>query len=575
MNKPLSVFSGQHTSKGRKAINQDALLSCVPSDPSSLLFKGACFVCADGVSSSSVSQVASDQAVRQFIKLYYLSPESWSTQRSATQTIQEINANLYTKTRQGPFRYDIEKGYVCTFSALILKGQLAHIFHIGDSVVMRIRNQKCELLTQSHRVIVNHQQSYLGRALGASAQLDLDYHCETTQNGDIFILMTDGVDEFITNADLLNIVNAKDALLDINTLANDIIKIAYKNGSHDNLSIQIVQVDKIIEQAQIPSHKDAKLLLELPKLGDTLDGFLLERELHSSQRSHVYLAKDIVSQHYVALKIPATELQQDALLLQQFGVEEWIIRRINSPFVIAASSRDKPRKHVFMVTDYFQGQHLHQWILDNPNPSLEKVRDIVEQIGKGLMAMHHAQILHQDIRPENIMIDAAGNVKIIDMGAARVAGITELVHEVDSSILGTAMFTAPEYFLGDLGTEQSDLYSLAMLTYFLLSGRYAYGPNVAKCQTQQDLRKLQYSSVLDSGKAIPLWIDYALKQALQLNPAKRCETISEFLYQLRQPSPSFIGRIKAPIIERHPVRFWQVVALILFIVNMVLLANMF
>jgi len=572
-NKPLSVIAGQQTSKGRKAINQDALLFCIPSEPSSLLLKGACFVCADGVSSSSVSQIASDQAVRDFLKLYYLSSESWSTQRSATQTIQEINANLYAKTRQGPFRYDIEKGYVCTFSALVLKGRLAHIFHVGDSVIMRIRNQQCEVLTQAHRVSVNNQQSYLGRALGANTQLDIDYHFEATQKGDFYLLMTDGVHEFVSTSLLLELFNSNS--LDLNVLARQIHDIAFENGSPDNLSIQIVQVEDINEHPQLVPQQDAKILAELPKLGEVLDGFLLERLLHSSQRSHVFLAKDLSSQHYVALKLPATELQQDTLLLQQFGVEEWIIRRINSPFVIGSTSSTKLRKHLFMVTDYFQGQHLHQWILDNPRPSLETVRDIVEQVGKGLMAMHHAQILHQDLRPENIMIDAAGNVKIIDMGAARVAGITELVHEVDTNILGTAMYTAPEYFLGDIGTEQSDLYSLAMLTYYLLSGRFAYGPHVAKCQTQQALFKLQYSSVLDSGRAIPLWVDYTLRHALQLNPEKRCETISEFLHQLRHPSPSFVSRIKAPLIERHPVRFWQTVALVLLIVNLTLFGMLF
>jgi serine/threonine protein kinase len=80
---------------------------------------------------------------------------------------------------------------------------------------------------------------------------------------------------------------------------------------------------------------------------------------------------------------------------------------------------------VYVATEFIDGQTLSQWMIDNPRPDLETVRGLVEQIAKGLRAFHRLEMLHQDLRPENIMIDKTGTAKIIDFGATRVAGLVE------------------------------------------------------------------------------------------------------------------------------------------------------
>ena len=115
-------------------------------------------------------------------------------------------------------------------------------------------------------------------------------------------------------------------------------------------------------------------------------------------------------------------------------------------------------------------------MIDNPKPDLETVRGIVEQIAKGLQAFHRMEMLHQDLRPDNIMIDKTGTVKIIDFGSTRVAGVVEAAPPGGrDDILGTAQYTAPEYFLGENGTSRSDLFSLGVITYQMLTGRLPYG----------------------------------------------------------------------------------------------------
>src|SRR6185503_18814587 len=123
---------------------------------------------------------------------------------------------------------------------------------------------------------------------------------------------------------------------------------------------------------------------------------------------------------------------------------------------------------------------LSQWMRDNPKPDLETVRGIVEQIAKGLQAFHRMEMLHQDIRPDNIMIDKTGTAKIIDFGATKVAGAVEASPPGHDDILGTAQYTAPEYFLGESGSPRSDQFSLGVIAYQMLTGKLPYGAQVAQ-----------------------------------------------------------------------------------------------
>lgn len=155
------------------------------------------------------------------------------------------------------------------------------------------------------------------------------------------------------------------------------------------------------------------------------DGYTIIKEVHASSRSHVYLALDGESNSRVILKTPSVDLGADPACLERFLMEEWVARRINRTHVLKACPPTRKRHFLYIVTEYIEGQSLSQWMVDNPKPALETVRGIVEQIARGLRAFHRLDMLHQDLRPENIIIDTTGTVKIIDFGSTRVAGIVE------------------------------------------------------------------------------------------------------------------------------------------------------
>jgi serine/threonine protein kinase len=170
------------------------------------------------------------------------------------------------------------------------------------------------------------------------------------------------------------------------------------------------------------------------------------------------------------------------------------------------------------------------------------------------------------------MIDSTGTVKIIDFGSTRVAGVAEMAEsEGRANLLGTAQYTAPEYFLGEAGTTRSDIFSLGVIGYQMLAGKLPYGAEVAKSRTKAAQNKLRYRPLLDEKRNVPAWIDAAIRKAVQPDPYRRYEELSEFIYDLRHPNTLLLNEKSPPLIDRNPLVFWQCVSFILTIITAVLL----
>jgi serine/threonine protein phosphatase PrpC/ribosomal protein L39E len=515
-------------------------------------------VIADGISSSSVSRVAAESSVKSFLTDYYCTSEAWSVKTSAQRVIAATNSWLYAQTRRSQYSYDKDKGYVCTLSALIVKSTSAYIFHVGDSRIYRAYGTGLEQLTEDHRIVISSEESYLGRALGINPQTEIDYRMLKVEQGDVFVLATDGVYEYAEG----RFINAtiKEFSRDLDQAARIIVARAFERGSADNMTIQIVRIDELPagEAGEVfgqPTELPLPPLLE-PRMA--FDGYRIVRELHGSSRSHIYLAVDTETEETVVLKTPSIDLSGDPAYLRRFMMEEWVARRLNSAHVLKPCTPSRKRNFLYVTMEFIDGQTLKQWMTDNPKPDLETIRGIVEQIARGLQAFHRKEMLHQDIRPDNIMIDKTGTAKIIDFGSTNVRGVLEATPSADrNEILGTIQYTAPEYFLGEGGSTRSDIFSLGVITYHLLTGRLPYGADAAKVRTKSQRNKLRYKSALDDQREIPAWIDAVLEKAVHPDPLKRYDELSEFTHELRHPSKKYLDASKAPLIERNPLLFWK------------------
>ena len=561
----LSVSLGQASSKGRKAVNQDFHGALVP-DGRAMSLKGITVALADGISTSDVSHVAAQTAVKSLLADYYSTPDSWTAQTAASTVINATNSWLHAQTA-GTLSGEVDRGYVCTLAALILKARQAHLFHVGDSRIWRVSGGSLEPLTDDHQSL-----GMLSAAMGAREIVEISYTSVPLEQGDVYLLTTDGVHEFWTPAQVI----AQIAAGDLQAAADAVLTAAHAAGSPDNMTVQIVRIDALPSGESSINTDDLTLPFPtLPKAGEILDGYEILRNLHGNHRSHLFLAKAPDGMK-VALKIPGSETRDDPEQLRRFVLEEWIARRLSNPHLLSAPAPlEAPRAYLYSVTEFIDGQTLRQWMADNPQPSLEQVRDIVEQIVKGLRPFHRREMLHQDIRPENIMITDDGVVKLIDFGSAYVAGVQEAApFPEEAGILGTYQYTAPEYFSNEPVSFRSDMFSVGVVAYEMLTGYLPYGTQVAKVRTPRDRTALRYRNANNDERAISKWIDEALLRAVHADPIKRYATFSDFIKDLRTPSTAYQKRHARPLMERDPLKFWQGLSFALAILCVVLAAQL-
>ncbi|HEY5648719.1 MAG TPA: bifunctional protein-serine/threonine kinase/phosphatase, partial [Nitrospiria bacterium] len=459
------------------------------------------------------------------------------------------------------------RGMVTTLSALVLKSSTAYVFHVGDTRIYRLRQGDLECLTDDHRMIVSKDRQYLARAMGVDIHLAIDCRTVPVEPGDLFFLATDGIHDFLSKDDLKNHLNA---MTNPEQTVRKVVEHARRAGSNDNLTCQLIRVEHLPIQDRNELYER---LTELPfppplETGMVLDGYRILREIHSSNRTELYLAFDTMSGTEVVLKTPSVNFEDDPGFIDRFLHEEWAGKRLNSDHVLKILDPKRPRSCLYYVTEKVEGQTLRQWMLDNPRPALSRVREAVEQIARGLRAFHRLEMVHRDLKPENIMIDAHGTVKIIDFGSSKIAGIEEIAVPWERNhLLGTQNFTAPECIQGDSETERSDLFSLGVMTYQMITGNLPYGEDINPSKQE----KACYISVRRFNPEIPAWVDGALEKAVHFDPHRRHEVISEFIHDLSNPNPAFLIKTPKPLIEKDPLGFWRTLAFGMLILNFLII----
>jgi eukaryotic-like serine/threonine-protein kinase len=554
------VTLGQHSVAGLKERNDDSYGIVVPTN-GLLETHGIAMAIADGMSTSEGAKEASELCIKSFLEDYYCTHASWSVKKSVGVVLTAVNNWLYA---QGARKHGSEKGMVSTFSGVVLKGGIAHLFHAGDCRINRIRDGVAELLTRDHRVRVGRGREMLARAFGIDQNLEIDYRAEPMEAGDVLVFTTDGVHDFRTASEIATLLATHKDNLDV--AARAIVAAALANGSTDNLTCQIVRVDSPGFADELGHLQKLTALPFPPELapGQTFDGFRIVRELHASNRTQVYLALDEVGQE-VVLKTPSVNFEDDPAYIEQFAKEEWIGRLVASPHVLKVLPRDQPRRHLYTVTEFCDGQTLRAWMTDHPKPDLETVRAIVEQIAKGLRAFHRKDIIHRDLKPENVLIDKAGVIKIIDFGSSFAAGFGEMATVVKQPALaGTIDYTAPEYHYGERPTNRSDIFALGVIAYEMLTGTLPYGRGFSN---RRDVAQLTYISARAVREDLPPWIDAALAHAVAKAPGERTDALSALVENIQRPNSALNYDRPLSALERNPVAFWQTMALVLLILN--------
>jgi serine/threonine protein kinase len=584
----LSLSFGGYSCAGQKAQNQDAFAALIPQE-NDIVSKGIIATIADGVSSANKAAEAAQLSVTQFINDYYATPETWSTQKSAAKVLTSLNQWLYSQS-DGINKQSAE--WLTTFSALIVKSSTGYIFHVGDTRISLFRQNKISAITHDHNRKQSHGHTVLTRALGADSRLEVDVHQVDIQAGDIYLLTCDGVHEYLTDkqisAELLKLNNQGGSAptnLALEQLSQKLTQLAIKQGSDDNVSCLLVYINSTPNRELIEIERDllSKTIPPALSIGMKLDGYKVCKVIHASTRSHLYLVESLADnaaenktdKTLSVLKVPSENFSDDPLYLQGFMREAWLGERISHQHIMKIKTGNVNSPFLYHVCEYINGQTLTQWMFDNPLPSIAQVRDIIKQITLALRAFQRLELVHRDLKPDNIMIDSNGQIKLIDYGTVLIASLAENSDTFTETVpQGTLNYIAPETLLTLKADHQSDLFSLGVIAYEMLCGELPFKPMRRAEVSFHNYAQWQYRSCKQFRGDLPLWLDLALEKSTKADPSLRYLAFSEFNADLSKPNLSAIEDYKSqPIMQRNPVQFWQGVSALLFIVLIIVLAN--
>jgi len=593
----LVISFGGYSDKGDKDENQDAF-ALKRNQGLDLELKGHVAVIADGVSSANRAAKASQMSVCHFINEYIATPETWSVKKSATKVINSLNNWLYAQQLVADEQGRLEQWF-STFTALILKGERAHIFHIGDCQVVKINDDGYQTLTKDHASL----SGTLNRALGAGEHIEIDMTSTPLTQHDTLMLSCDGVHHFVKAKQVQKILT-ENKNLEQASLA--ITQLAKAQGSQDNLTCLLIQVEQLPTQAlgQLVFNRKQQVIPPALGVGSKLDHYEIIDTLQESNRSHVYLAKKIpaittltksvldkntidereligdsqkeekqvnepAEQQLVVIKTPSVNFSEDENYLTGFIKEGWIGNKIAHPAIMNIYDDLPNGRFLYHACEYVEGQNLAEWNKDNPLADLVKVRDIVSQLVKALRVLQRHEIVHCDIKPDNFIIDSLGRIKLIDFGSSQMGSVESELTGQERLGLGTLNYSAPEIFYGQENNHKSELFSLAVLTYQLLTNRLPYKELNQVNEAPKQFHLWRYKPITTYRKDLPRYIDVVLAKALSANPSQRYDHYSEFISSLNSSDPSIESKPSLPLIEREPVKFWQGVSGVLFILLLI------
>jgi serine/threonine protein phosphatase PrpC len=510
---------------------------------------------ADGIGGAKGGRIAAETAVRGFLDGFCDLPETMEVQRAGAKIVSALSGWINTMGRQDPNL----AGMGCTLTALVLRGRIAHLLHVGDTRAYRLSGDRLTCLTIDHvRQNGTGRSNLLNRALGVEPEVRLDYASQPMALHDRFLLCSDGVHGFLTDQTIADILRERSAPEDT---AGALVAAALRSGSTDNCTALVLDVVALptAGSADISATILQLPIIPVPVRGETIDGFVLKALISDGRYTRLFGAQDEIEGGIVALKFPKPDIASVDAYRAAFIREAWVGARVHSPSVGRVIELPPGRQTcLYTVMPLYQGELLETRLSRSPAIGLEEGRNIAVALARAVAALHRAGIIHRDIKPDNVILEGGGSLKLIDLGVVRVPGLEEFSPE---NIPGTQAYMAPEMFEGEPGNEATDIYALGVAMFRAFTGQYPYGNLDTTGPPRRD-RSRDFSALRPD---LPAWLQAALARAIALDPAKRYHDMTEFAFEIEAgPSrpPTEIRRPRT-LYERAPLQVWQGLAALL------------
>lgn len=551
----LQLSHAEASATGPRAENQDALRRVTPA-PDLAASKGLLFAIADGVSQCTDGGLAARSSVQALALDYYATPQTWAVAQALERLLVAQNRWLQANGGGQPL--------LTTLSALVLRGRRFTLAHVGDCRVYRWHRQQLQRISQDHVWEQPGMQHVLKRAMGLDQHLVLDFLDGELRQGESFLMLSDGVWATLGDSAIAAILRDQ---TDPDSAVQTLVRAAHLAGSQDNASALLVRVDELGES----SLGDALLQLQqwpLPpplKPGQRFEGWQVEALLSHSQQALLYRVHDEQQQTWLLKTLPPA-LHNDLTACQGLLCEEWLLRRVagrHFPQVHSATSR----QHLYYLMREYPGRTLAQLLRQNGPLPLAQWQPLAEHLLRAISLLHRRQILHRDIKPDNLLLGDDGELRVLDFGLAYCPGLSA---DPAHLLPGTPSFIAPEAFDGEPPGPQQDLYAVGVSLYYLLTGHYPHGEIEA-------FQRPRFGAATNPGRYrpdLPEWLAQSLERGVNADPAQRYETAEEWLLALEQGERRSLSTRSRPLLEREPLKVWRGIALLALLLNLILLLSL-
>ena len=559
----LDVRLGFASETGRRVRNED-YVAALAGSPAQIAARGVIAAVADGVGGHKGGREAAETSVRGFIEAYSALPETLGAQRAAARALEAVNSWIYAQGRSDPNL----AAMACTFSALILRRRDAHVVHVGDSRVYRLSGGQLERLTTDHTMGRGAMSHILHRAIGFEDAVRLDHAATGLRLHDRFLLCTDGVHGTLSDRALRHLLEGPAGPQET---AAAVAAAALDAGSTDNVTALVLDIVDLpaADEAEITDQVAALRIGELPASGDNVDGYQLGAIVSDGRYSRLFHAVDPASSRELVLKFPHPRVAAEQSYRLAFVREAWVAARVTSPWIGEIVTPPPGRQtRLYSVMPFYDGETLERRLKRAPPVSLEEGARIATRLARAAATLHRARIIHRDIKPDNVILEKSGGLRLVDLGVARVPQLEEFP---GADIPGTPSYMAPEVFDGAAGDEKSDLFALGVTVYRMLSGAYPYGevepfsrPRFSKAEPLSRYRP-----------DLPAWLEVTLARATAANPADRHGDVIEFAFEIENGAsrrPAGKPR-RQPLYQRNPLLFWQALCALLLVGLLLALAR--
>lgn len=556
---PLRVAVGHASLTGPRERNEDFCGIATP-DGQELDNKGVIGAVADGIGGHKGGREAAEYTVRGLLSDYFATPDTWGVPRAIDTVVKALNRWVIA---EGSRNAELA-GMATTLSAIVLRGRRYFIAHVGDSRIYRFSHGRLLQLTVDHVWEHPELNNVLSRAVGLDPRLLLDFADGELTVDDRFLLISDGVwgvlpDALIAEV-LLDHPEAQGAAVALTSLA-------LAHGGHDNATALVVDV-LALPPAGLRDGLESAAGLPLPhrlKPGHRLDGLLVEAVLHDARETLLYRVRNPRNDQQLVLKTLQPDQAGDSAAATALLMEEWRTRRVvspNFPQVVPAEQRSA----LYYLMTWHPGATLQARLDAGQHFPVGEVVRLGVMLLKAIAALHRLDIVHRDIKTDNVHLGQDGVLRVLDLGVATSLG--EGKAEAPLGPAGTPSYMAPELFGEATPQPGHDLYAVGVTLYHLLTRKYPYG----------EIEPFQHPKFGEPQRPtrwrpeIPGWLENILLKAVAREAGDRFETAEEFLLTLQRGSARPIAAPgRQPLIRRHPLKVWKTLTAISLLLNFVLL----